>query len=330
VDAAKVSAWLGSDDEITTFVTELERIGPPAEEVGLPDPGEYTALFQRLGIRDDDAEEIMATRPSPTGDPELWWLLQRCHQTLAAGMGDLNWSWLRWPHLPASLGSRGRYFYVHVFIASIPAVLRYHEKLGVPSDTSWATLADLGRQLGIYRRIHGVGGLGVHFWFSLHFRGLIYDLGRLQFNRGRIAFDDEALAATNAPFTRADTALGVHIPESGPMTPEACTASFERARVFYDRYFPAEKYRYAVCSSWLLDPQLAEYLPESSNIVSFQRRFQLVPGSHDGDKAVFEFVLRKLEPTLDEIPRRTTLERAIAQHMEAGRHWEVREGWLAL
>jgi GNAT-like C-terminal domain/N-acyltransferase N-terminal domain len=331
VDAARVSAWLGSDDdEIKTFVSELERIGPPAEEVGLPDPDECPALYQRLGIRDDDAAEITATTPSPNDDPELWWLLQRSHQTLVAGMGDLEWSWLRWPHLPPGLGSRGRFFYVHVLLASVPAVLRYHEKRGIPEDTSWATLADLGRQLAIYRRIHGVGGLGVQFWFSLHFRGLIYDLGRLQFNRGRISFSDDAIAAADVPFTKADTALGVHIPESGPMTPEGCTASFERARAFYDQYFGEEGYRYAVCSSWLLDPQLAEYLPEDSNIVRFQRRFQLMPGGHDGDKAVFEFVLRKLEPTLDDIPRRTTLERAIAQHMEAGRHWEVREGWLAL
>ncbi len=330
MDAARVGAWLGPGGDFTSFLAELDRIGPPAEEVGLPDPGEYPTMFERLGIRDDDAEEIAATRPSASADPELWWLLQRCHQALGAGMGDLDWTWLHWPHLPTRLGSHGRYFYVHVFLASVPAVLRYHEKRGIPEDTSWATLADLGRQLAIYRRIHGVGGLGVQFWFSLHFRGLIYDLGRLQFNRGHISFGDEALAAVDVPFTKGDTALGVHIPESGPMTPEACTASFERAGAFYDRYFGEESYRYAVCSSWLLDPQLAEYLPEDSNIVSFQRRFQLMPGGHNGDKAVFEFVLRKLEPTLEQIPRRTTLERAIAAHMEAGRHWEVREGWLAL
>lgn len=329
-DAAAVTAWLGSTEEYTDWVRELDAIGPPGEEVQLPEPAESGALFQRIGIQPDDADDILATRISAAADPELWWLLQRCHQTLVASMGDLGWGWLRWPHLPAELGAKGRFFYVHALLASIPAVLRYHEKRGIPQDVSWATFADLGRQLAIYRRINGVGGLDVQFWFSLHFRGLIYDMGRLQFNRGSISFDEDAIAASGAPFHRGDTALGVHIPEAGPMTHEACEESFRRARDFYDRYFPEERYRYAVCSSWLLDPQLAEYLPADSNIVRFQRRFQLMPGGHEGDRDVFQFVLRMVNPSIDQLPRRTTLERAIVQHLEAGRHWQIRAGWVAI
>lgn len=330
VDVKAVAARLGSSEEHADWVRELDQLAPPQQEVTLPEPGELGELFERLRIQPEDADGILATRFTPADEPELWWLLQRCHQTLVASMGDLDWSWLRWPHLPTELEAKGRFFYVHVLLASIPTVLAYHEKRGIPADVSWATLADLGRQLGIYRRIHGVGGLGVQFWFSLHFRGLIYDMGRLQFNRGRIDFADDAIASTGAPFTKGDTALGVHIPESGPMTPQACDESFRRAREFYDRYFPEERYRYAVCSSWLLDPQLAEYLPEDSNIVRFLRRFQLMPGGHEGDQAVFEFVFRMMNPTVDQLPRRTTLERAVAQHLEAGRHWEVRAGWVAL
>ena len=330
IDAAAVTAWLGSTEEYTTWVGELDAIGAPGEEVALPEAAEAAALLERIGVHPDDAAEIADTRLSASADPELWWLLQRCHQTLVASMGDLDASWLRWPHLPRELGAKGRFFYVHALLSSVPAVLRYHEKRGIPSDVSWATLADLGRQLAIYRRIHGVGGLDVQFWFSLHFRGLIYDMGRLQFNRGRIHFEDDVIAAMGAPFRKGDTSLGVHIPESGPMSDEACEESFRRAREFYGRYFPEEGYRYALCSSWLLDPQLAEYLPADSNIVRFQRRFQLVPGGREGDSDVFQFVFRMINPTVDQLPRRTTLERAIAQHLEAGRHWEIRAGWLTL
>jgi hypothetical protein len=58
------------------------------------------------------------------------------------------------------------------------------------------------------------------------------------------------------------------------MTSQACELSFEAAVDFFKRHLPAEKYRLAVCHSWLLDPQLAEYLPTDSNIIQFQRRFQ--------------------------------------------------------
>lgn len=331
LDAATVTAWLGAGEEYASWVAELDKVGAPGEEVTLPEPAQMDALAQPLGLHDDDLAEIKATAFSAAREPELWWLLQRCHRQLIRQMGDVDSPWLRWPHLPSALEAKGRFFYVHVFLASIPALLRYHEKRGIPAEDSWAILADLGRQIAIYRRIHrGVGGLDVQFWFSLHFRGLIYDMGRLQFNRGRVQYDDETIAAAGAPFRKGDPVLGVHIPESGPMTPEACEESFRRAREFYDRYFPEDNYRYAVCSSWLLDPQLAEYLPEDSNIVRFQRRFQVVPGGHDGDKDVFQFVFRLTNPSIEDLPRRTTLERAVVQHLGSGRHWQVRSGWLAL
>jgi GNAT-like C-terminal domain len=42
----------------------------------------------------------------------------------------------------------------------------------------------------------------------------------------------------------------------------------------------------AICTSWLLDDQLAAYLKPDSNIIRFQRRFSLLPDSSDGDDDV--------------------------------------------
>jgi hypothetical protein len=41
------------------------------------------------------------------------------------------------------------------------------------------------------------------------------------------------------------------------------------AREFFGHHFPDEPVSHFVCHSWLLDPQLVEYLPERSNIVRF-------------------------------------------------------------
>jgi hypothetical protein len=133
-----------------------------------------------------------------------------------------------------------------------------------------------------------------------------------------------------ATFRRGDPCLGTHIPETGPLTPEACDASFRRAREFFARHFPEESYPIATCGSWLLDPQLAEYLPATSNIMRFQRRFHLTPVSWDADREIVEFVFRRSKPQLDELPQETTLQRAIVQHLRAGRHWFGRSGWLEL
>ena len=84
------------------------------------------------------------------------------------------------------------------------------------------------------------------------------------------------------------------------------------------------------CGSWLLDPQLREYLPADSNIVRFQQRFELEPYEEpeglDADVEVLRFVFRTLSTPLDQLPRRTVLQRAVVDHLKAGRHWYWRQG----
>jgi type II secretory pathway pseudopilin PulG len=126
------------------------------------------------------------------------------------------------------------------------------------------------------------------------------------------------------------TAIDLHIPEAGPLTPQAVDASFDEARAFFPRHFPDEPYTAFACGSWLLDPQLLEYLPEDSNVVQFQRRFELEPYAEpeglNCDVDVLRFAFRTLTTPLDQLPRRTVLERAIADHLKAGRHWQLRSG----
>lgn len=326
MDASTVRECLGPGEEYDRWVAGLDHVAPTDGRFEHLSDADLWELLERLGVLPEDAKEILATRLRPDTDPELWWLLVRCHAAIVGEMGRPDAAPPELPHLPESLGAKGRYFYAHVFLAALPDALRYFRMRGIPDDFVWATLADFGRQLAIYRRIHGRGGLDVQFWFVLHFRGLIYDLGRLQFNRATIDRD----YGPDVPFRKGDFVLGVHIPETGPMTPEACDESFRRAKRFYARYFPEEPYRYAMCTSWLLDEQLAEYLPEDSNIVRFLRRFHLTSEEQEGDRSVFQFVFRRVNPDLDELPQRTRLERAIVHHLRAGGHWKVRTGWLEL
>jgi hypothetical protein len=68
-----------------------------------------------------------------------------------------------------------------------------------------------------------------------------------------------------------------------------------------------------------------------SNILAFQRRFELVPGAHDNDEAMLGFVFgAERSKQLEALPKRTTLERAVVRHLQLGRHWRVRTGWLGL
>ena len=198
----------------------------------------------------------------------------------------------------------------------------FHAAREIPDDVSWATLGDLGQNLFENHLIHKRTGLDVPWWLTLHFRGAIYQLGRLQFERRTLR---GAIPGTTAE----DTALGVHIPETGPMTPDACDASIAWAHEFFPRHFPEDSPAVATCASWLLDPQLADYLPADSNIVRFQRRFTLRPDKTVADNSgICRFVFHNPAPDLDTVPQRTTLERAIVSHIKNGGSWQVANGWF--
>jgi hypothetical protein len=289
----------------------------------LPDPTYLPAIFERLAIADEDQREILAAWPSRETDPATWSSLEGAYETLVRDIGGFAPLDLPGPAVEST--PLGRYFFVYVYLAALADVRRFHARRRIPDDISWATLSDLGRNLKRDRLLLGDGGLRTSGWLTLHFRGAIYELGRLQFNRMVV----HAAHVADA-FQEGDPALGIHIPESGPLTPEACEDSFARAQPFFARHFPETPTRLGICTSWLLDPQLAEYLEPESNIMRFQRRFDLVGEGFDGDADVLRFVFHRIAPDIDDLPQRTTLERAIVAHLGAGKHWRSRTGWVTL
>ncbi|WP_030332837.1 acyltransferase domain-containing protein [Micromonospora parva] len=310
MDLDDIAARLGVPVEEVDRVHRLAGDGPSAP---LPPKADAAPILDRLAVPPDDAAEIMAGWPEP-GSPlwtaELRWLLDRSIAAVRADLGGYDWL-PPGPELPRERGPAWRYLYVYAYLALVDVVRGYHSDHGVPDAVSWVTLADLGRNLAVDRRMRGDGWPVMQSWLTLHSRGGLYELGRLQYQRG-------------------DGALGLHVPESGPLTPQAVTASLDEARAFFPRHFPDERYTVFSCGSWLLDPQLREYLPEDSNILRFQRRFELEPHQEsegpDADIEMLRFGFRTLITPLDELPRRTVLQRAIIDHLRDGGHWHWRRG----
>jgi len=108
------------------------------------------------------------------------------------------------------------------------------------------------------------------------------------------------------------------------LTSEEVDASFRWARRFFAKHFdeyPADAF---VCSSWLLDPELGSALPESSNMVRFQRRWSLEGEPAIGDDDALFFTFNRRPPVdLDSLPRDTSLQRAILDRLHSGGHWQV-------
>ena len=195
---------------------------------------------------------------------------------------------------------------VQSFLARIPEARRLHAERGLTDEESWATLRELPRHARLDRLLHGMPGLRKEWWVELAYSGRLFELGRLQFEPQ-------------------EDHLVLHIPEQGgPLTPVAVDASFTRAR----ELFP--EYRWARCVSWLLDPQLAAFLPADSNILRFQQRFEPTGEAQPGDAHVLKFVFHTLDADPERLPRTTTLERALADHLRSGGHLQTVAGTLAL
>jgi hypothetical protein len=131
----------------------------------------------------------------------------------------------------------------------------------------------------------------------------------------------------------------MHIPSGASLSPRSCDESLDLARVFFGRHFPDEPVSHFVCHSWLLDPQLTEYLPERSNIARFLHRFELQPlasGEQDpSDGDMLEYLFGRPSQSgpvtaglRAELPQDTSLQRAYVAHLQSGRHWHARTGWM--
>ncbi|MGJ5896336.1 acyltransferase domain-containing protein [Streptomyces niveiscabiei] len=282
-----------------------------------------------LGVSHQDIEEPVRLSRQVLGDDLAREALERGAAELVRDMGTVTGG-VDLPRYPGASRAVARWFPLYVFVAALPFVRAYHRERGISGDVSRRTLADVGRGVAVHRRWHGTGGIMTARWLSLHLRGELYQLGRLQFQRGVVPeVLRESVAA--AGFSAGEPALGLHIPDfMGPLSPESCDRSLARAREFFAAHFPEEPYRIATCGSWLLDPQLKRYLPADSNIVRFQERFHVHPLEEEHDMTPVRFVFGSTQVELAELPRRTVVERAVVEHLEGGGHWYGGEGWFAL
>ncbi|MFJ9540732.1 acyltransferase domain-containing protein [Streptomyces sp. NPDC101225] len=298
----------------------------------LPDADELAEVLLDLAVPHEDINALVRMGRRVTDDPELLRFLEGSVDELVRGMGEVGGA-VDLPQLDWASGPLQRCFPVYVFVAALPFTRAYHRARGVPDDVSRRTLADLGRNMAVHRRRHGRAGVQAPWWLTRHFRGELYQLGRLQFERTRPG-QRTARTLTAAGLDLADGALclNLHIPDHlGPLSPAACERSLALAAEFFARHHPEEKFRAALCHSWLLDPQLKQYLPAGSNILRFQDRFRLAREDREqADTEPVQFVFGDPELPVATLPRRTAVERAVGDHLRAGGHWYIGHGWFPL
>ena len=119
---------------------------------------------------------------------------------------------------------------------------------------------------------------------------------------------------------RGDSVINIHIPAGGSMAHAACGESFRRAAAFFPEHFPELDPHAFVCTSWLFDPQLEACLPKKSNIVRLMRELYLVPApGSTGAQTIQRVFGHGVDWRTGS--RETSLQRAVASHLENGGVW---------
>lgn len=309
------------------------------------DVAEWVAAVTSTAIRDslhelaleaDEINVIVAQWEEFRRDERWLSLLVSLVTSIEEQRGDHDAPLPVWDDLDDA-GAGGRFLYFYLFALTWRATQNFLRARHCPAPIITRTMSSLARHAGIHSRKWHTVGLDAGWWMLPVLRGELVHVGSLQFHRvtlgvGTLAphpWYSDAVARTLGPgFRVGDASVGLHIPDHTELSPTALDATFAEAREVVGAVWPVAQRRVATCQSWMLDPQLAEFLAPSSNILAFQRRFTSLPEWIEDDRDIVEFVFRQPGVGLRDLPQRTTLERAVVTLLKSGGHWRVPAGWM--
>ena len=148
------------------------------------------------------------------------------------------------------------------------------QQLGYPEDVWLDTMSDMVIWLRHEQRDNKVVGLGpvARLWTAFLYNGKVIRRGRLECNTDGFFKGNDLVGADNKPLlAHGDAVINIHIPEDGALDLELCSCSLRDMAAFFAAYRKDHHWKAVICQSWLLDTQLADMLPESSNIIKFQK-----------------------------------------------------------
>lgn len=163
------------------------------------------------------------------------------------------------------------------------------------------------------KKTYGVWGTDIAWWLIDFFKLKLFSIGRLQYKRRKFHKDIGSYA-------QGTYYIDVHIPSGAPLTPELCTASYAEAADFFRKRYGMTNIVFG-CHSWLLSPDLDEILPAKSNILSFAHSYTVLETRIDPNSSAVSFIfdVPAIPTDIDTLPEATSLQKAIKQHLKAGK-----------
>ncbi|MBE6576980.1 MAG: hypothetical protein E7653_02435 [Ruminococcaceae bacterium] len=194
------------------------------------------------------------------------------------------------------------------------------DQKGISEEIFRDTMLDLTEKLYECKKLHGVWGTFVVWWYPEFFRAERFTLGRLQFEKREFPFDDY-----KGIVKKGDTVYNFHVPSKGPLTYDAIIDAFKRAYAFYGVSGIMPIY----FSSWLIYPPHAPLYAEGSNLKKFYELFDILGSKvSEGSREMWRvfFVLPTEDMDMSTLPEDTSLQRSFKRFLTDGNHMGSGQG----
>ncbi|MBQ8759253.1 MAG: hypothetical protein IJZ20_06135, partial [Clostridia bacterium] len=187
----------------------------------------------------------------------------------------------------------------------------YAEK-GYTDEFFAHNMKDLTYKLHECKKLHNMWGTFVFPWFDGFYKLERFCLGRLQYEKRGIDFDYKDIKK------KGDEVLNIHIPSSGPLTPESVQESL---RLVYDFFGPNCGDRLIfMCHSWLLYTPTADLYPKDSNMRKFYEAFEIIHNQEEPNDYDLWRIFYVNTKDYKSLPRETSLQRSFYEYFNAGNH----------
>ncbi len=178
-------------------------------------------------------------------------------------------------------------------------VFEEYQKRGIPVDIFTDTMKFCTRFLNEYNKTYGTYRFVWGWWFPRQLSMREFRIGALEYE-----FCEEGR-------------IYIHIPSDADLSRKSVLDSLNGFSKFCQKYYPEWENLSLYCESWLLSPELYPLLNENSNILQFQKMFDITETDRESI-AVLDWVFPGFKEVSEQLPERTSLQKNIKKHLLSG------------
>lgn len=157
------------------------------------------------------------------------------------------------------------------------------------------------------------------FWVWRQLSLTLFRIGTLEFEISNI--DEDTVKKLDIKETQV---LSVHIPNDAICSNECLENSYRMAFDFFKQYFNKE-YKF-ICSTWLLGQELDYLVKKDSGIYNFRKDYKIVEYTKSND--YLQWVFDKFDGNIEKFIPKTSLQKAIREHIMSGKKMTIGLGIL--